>query len=94
MKRLPQGVYTPEFRVEAVRLVIEQKMSVPAAARPWSLAKSSLNDWVCAARAGERAAIGKDRRPPSEVELEWARLRKEWAETKRERDRLKKCAAY
>jgi transposase len=94
MKRLPQGVYTPEFRAEAVKLVLEQKMSVSAAAKQLSLPKSSLNNWVCAARAGELTAIGKDRRVPSEAELELARLRKELAETKLERDLLKKCAAY
>lgn len=94
MERLPQGVYTPEFRAEAVKLVIEQKMSVAGAAKRLSLPKSSLYNWVCAAKAGELNEVGKDRRMPSEVELELARLRKELAETKLERDLLKKCAAY
>ena len=94
MERLPQGVYTPEFRAEAVKLVIEQKMSVAGAAKRLSLPKSSLYNWVCAAKAGELNEVGKDRRMPSEAELELARLRKELAETKLERDLLKKCAAY
>lgn len=94
MERLPQGVYTPEFRAEAVKLVIEQKMSVAGAAKRLSLPKSSLYNWVCVAKAGELHEVGKDRQLPSEAELELARLRKELAETKLERDLLKKCAAY
>lgn len=42
MERLPQGVYTPEFRAEAVKLVVEQKLSVAKAAKRLSLPKSSL----------------------------------------------------
>ncbi len=94
MGRLPQGVYTVEFRAEAVKLVLEQKMSVAGAAKRLSVPKSSLNGWVVAARAGQLAEVGKDRRVPTEAEVELARLRKELAETKLERDLLKKCAAY
>ena len=94
MERLPQGVYTAEFRAEAVKLVLEQKMSVAGAAKRLSVPKSSLNNWVVAARAGQLADVGKDRRAPTEAEVELVRLRKELAETKLERDLLKKCAAY
>lgn len=94
MKRLPQGVYTAELRAEAVKLVTEQKMSVTSAAKKLSLPKSSLNNWVVAARAGQLGSVGKDRRQPTDTELELARLRKELAELKLERDLLKKCAAY
>lgn len=31
MKRIPQGRYSKEFREEAVKLVIEQRLSVPEA---------------------------------------------------------------
>lgn len=88
MKRLFQGSYTPEFRAEAVKLVLDQRMAVGAVAKQLSLPKSRLNNWVVAAKAGQLAAIGKDRRQPSEAELELARLRKELAETKLERDLL------
>lgn len=59
MERLPQGVYTTEFRAEAVKLVIEQKMSVAGAAKRLSLPKSSLYNWVCAAKAGELNELDK-----------------------------------
>ena len=38
--------------------------------------------------------VGKHQKPMTEAELELARLRKELAEVKLERDLLKKCAAY
>ncbi|MHB1943001.1 MAG: transposase [Acidiferrobacteraceae bacterium] len=33
MEKLPKQVYTPEYRAQAVRLVTEQKKTVPQAAR-------------------------------------------------------------
>ena len=46
MKRVPQGRYTKEFREEAVKLVTEEKLSVPEAARRLSLPPSTLANWV------------------------------------------------
>lgn len=53
-----------------------------------------MKKWVTAARNGNLAEIGKMQKPLTELELELARVRKELAETKLERDILKKCAAY
>ena len=38
MKGIPQGRYTREFRKEAVKLVTEEKLSLPEAGRRLSLA--------------------------------------------------------
>ena len=94
MERIPKGVYTPEFRAEAVKLVEAEGLSIDQAAKRLSVPKSSLSNWVRAARAGKLAEVGKGQRLPSELELELARTRKELAEVKLERDLLKKCAAY
>lgn len=94
MERIPKGIYTPEFRVEAVELVQTTGMSVAKAARQLSMPKSSLDNWVRAAKAGKLAEVGKGQRLPSELELELARTRKELAEVKMERDLLKKFATY
>ena len=40
MKGVPQGRYTREFRQEAVKLVTEERLSLPEAARRLSLAPS------------------------------------------------------
>lgn len=94
MKRTPRGMYTPEFRTEAVKLIETTGMSVAKAAKQLSMPKSSLDNWVRAAREGKLEEVGKGQRLPSELELELARVRKELAEVKQERDLLKKCAAY
>jgi transposase len=92
MERIPKGIYTPEFRVEAVKLVETTGLSVAKAAKQLSIPKSSLDNWVRAARGGKLAQAGKGQRLPSELELELARTRKELAEVKMERDLLKKFA--
>ena len=94
MERTPKGIYTPEFRAEAVKLVETTGMSVARAAKQLSMPKSSLDNWVRAAREGKLAEVGKGQRLPIELELELARTRKELAEVKMERDLLKKFATY
>lgn len=94
MERIPKGIYTPEFRAEAVKLVQTTGLSVARAAKQLSLPKSSLDNWVRAAKAGKLTQVGKGQRLPSELELELARTRKELAEVKMERDLLKKFATY
>lgn len=94
MERIPKGIYTPEFRAEAVKLVEAEGLSIDRAAKRLSVPKSSLSNWVRAARSGKLAEVGKGQRLPSELEIELARARKELAEVKLERDLLKKCAAY
>lgn len=94
MERTPKGIYTPEFRAEAVKLVETTGMSVARAAKQLSLPKSSLDNWVRASRKGKLADVGKGQRLPSELEMELSRARKELAEVKIERDLLKKFATY
>lgn len=94
MERTPKGIYTPEFRAEAVKLVETTGMSVARAAKQLSLPKSSLDNWVRTSRKGKLAEVGKGQRLPSELEMELARARKELAEVKIERDLLKKFATY
>jgi len=94
MKRVPQGRYTKEFREEAVKLVIEEKLSWAEAAHRLSLPTSTLANWVKVYKSGKLGDIGKTYRPLTEVEMELARAKKELAVVKMERDILKKAAAY
>ena len=94
MKGIPRGRYTREFREEAVRLVVEEKMSCHEAGRRLSLAPSTILNWVKAYKAGKLGEIGKAQKPLTELEMELARAKKELAEVKMERDILKKAAAY
>ena len=79
MKGIPRGKYTKEFRQEAVKLVIEEKLSWGKAGRRLNLAPS---------------IIDKSYRLLTKIEMEMARVKKENAELKMERDILKKAAAY
>jgi transposase len=94
LKGIPQGRYTKEFREEAVKLVAEEELSLPEAARRLSLAPSTLSYWLKAYKAGKLGEIGKAQRPLTEIEMELARTKKELVEVKMERDILKKAAAY
>ena len=94
MKGIPQGRYTREFRQEAVKLVTEEKLSLPEAARRLSLAPTTLNYWIKAHKAGKLEEVGNTQKPLTETEMELTRTKKELAEVKMERDILKKAAAY
>ena len=94
MKGIPLGRYTWEFRQEAVKLVMEERLSVPEAGRRLSLPPSTITSWVKQFKAGRLGEIGKTYRPLTEVEMELARTKKELFEVRMERDILKKAAAY
>ena len=94
MKRGPQGRYSKEFREEAMKLVTEEKISLPEAGRRLSLPPSTLATWVKQFKAGRLGEIGKTYRPLTEVEMELARTKKELFEVRMERDILKKATAY
>jgi len=94
MQRVPNGKYNKEFREEAIKLVTEEKLSLPEAARRLSLPPSTLANWMKAQKADKLGEIGKTYRPLTEIEMELARTKRELAEVKMERDILKKAAAY
>ena len=94
MKGVPQGRYTKEFREEAVKMVTEESISLPEAARRLSLPPSTLATWAKAYKTGRLGEVGRTQRPLTEIEMELARTKKELVEVKMERDILKKAAAY
>ncbi len=94
MQKLPKTQYSSEFREQAVRAWRESGLSVEAAAKSLLLPKGTLTYWVKAADKGKLLVIGQHQKPLTETELELSRLRRELAETRMERDLLKKCAAY
>ncbi|MBF0569005.1 MAG: transposase [Nitrospirae bacterium] len=94
MERIPNGKYTKEFREEAVKLVVEGELSIPEVGRRLSVPTSSIGNWVKAYNDGKLSDVGKKHQVLSEGEMENARLKRELAEVKMERDILKKAAAY
>jgi len=93
MTKKKQQRYTPEFRAEAVKLVTEQGLTQEAAATRLGVPKGTLGNWIAAARlatpSGTPGAL-----TAAELQAENARLRKELAEARMERDILKKATAY
>jgi transposase len=93
MERVPKGVYTKEFKEEAVKLVMEAGLSIPEVGRRLSVGKSTIEYWVRQARKGIRPDNPRKKAVTAE-EMEVNRLRRENAELKMERDILKNAAAY
>ena len=94
MERIPRQKYTKEFRAQAVRLVLEQDLTTPEAARRLAMSDKTLANWVFRARRGQLAKLGERRRPVTALEAEVSRLKRELAEARMERDILKKATAY
>jgi transposase len=85
--------YTPEFKMDAVRLITEQGYKTTEAARNLGIHPSVLNRWKSQlASDGKNAFPGKGHLVPEKEELR--RLRKENQQLKMERDILKKAAAF
>jgi len=94
LKRIPRGRYSREFRIEAVRLVIEEGVPQSEVSRQLSLPVSTLMNWMKAAKTGKLGDVGKDYRPLTDLEMELTRTKRELAIVKMECEILKKAAAY
>lgn len=85
--------FSQEFKVEAVKLVIERGVAVAQAARDLDVHETRLKAWMRELTADPQQAFpGKGVMKPEQAEIEW--LRKEVAKLKMERDILKKAAAF
>jgi transposase len=85
--------FTPEFKVQAVKLVTEQGKSIAEVARDLGLGESLLRSWKTAlAAGGPQAFPGRGNTPALEDELR--RLRAENKRLQMERDILKKATAF
>jgi len=94
MERIPRGIYTKELREEAVKLVSEGGVSIPEVGRRLSISASTIRYWVKASKEGKLQDVGRQQRPLTELEMELARVKRELAQVKIERDILKKATAY
>ncbi|MBP6057674.1 MAG: transposase [Nitrosomonas sp.] len=90
MKRIPRGIYTQEFRAQAVSLHEVDGLTISEAARRFSLPPGTLKNWIHAARLDKLDDIGKNQKPLTELEMELVRAKRKLAEVKMERDLLKK----
>ena len=85
--------HTREFKVEAVRMIVDKGLSVAQVARDLGVDRSLLTKWKRELMADEDHAFpGKGRLKPMEEELH--RLHKEVEVLRQERDILKKATAF
>jgi transposase-like protein len=94
MERIPNAVYTKELREEAVRLVTEKRLTIPDVGRRLSIPKSTISYWVREEKKGKLSSVGSSRKTLTETETELAKVKRELAQVKMERDFLRKAAAY
>ncbi len=85
--------YTPEFRAEAVKLVLAQGLTIEEAAQRIAMPKGTLANWASAAKRGTDPKAPPGSRSVAELEAEVAKLRKELAVERMEKDVLKKATA-
>lgn len=88
---MARAKYTPEFKLEAVRLV-KAGQSIAAVAAILKIADQTLHNWIKADKDGTLISPGA--KPVTDEQMELARLRAENAKLKMERDILKKATAY
>ena len=85
--------YTPEFKLQAVKMVLEQKLSVAEVARRLGVGENLLHLWKKAVlKSGASAFPGSGHLTPQEAEIQ--RLRAEVKRLEVERDILKKATAF
>jgi len=85
--------YTREFKLEAVRLIIQRGVGYAQASQDLGVHQSQLLTWVKAfADDPAQAFPGQGQMKPEQLEI--ARLKREVSKLKAERDILKKAAAY
>ncbi len=87
-----RSTYTAEFKLQAVKMVTDQKLSVAEVARRLGVSENCLREWRKAVQAAGTAAFpGHGQLSPADDELR--RLRAEVQRLKAERDLRKTAAA-
>lgn len=93
MKRIPRRIFTEEFKLEAIKLVTEQGLSIAEVGRKLDIATKSLRTWMEQQERGKlRASLGASKLTPDQQRIR--ELERELAIAKMERDILKKATAF
>ena len=85
--------YTPEFKLEMIKLIEEQGQKIGAVATQYEIGESSLKAWLKRYRAEQQGNPISKGNSLTEEQREIQRLKREVAQLKLERDILKKASA-
>jgi transposase len=86
-------VFSREFKLEAVKLVLERGVTAAQAARDLDIGQNVVSRWVREAKADKTHAFpGRGQMKPDDAEI--ARLKRELVRTQAERDILKKTIGF
>ena len=93
MKRIPRRIFTEEFKLEAIKLITQQGLTIAEAGRKLDVATKSLRTWMEQQERGKlRASLGASKLTPDQQRIR--ELERELAIAKMERDILKKATAF
>jgi transposase len=85
--------YSSEFKIDAVKLVLNESYSVAKAAERLGVSHKTLSVWKQQYEEG-RLVVGKKQAQATPEEQELRRLREELRQTRLENEILKKASAY
>ena len=92
MEKRARQTYSEEYKIEAIKMVLEGGKTVPEAANQLGIQSNQLYNWMQSHRLpGEiKAMINKQK----DLEAENKRLKKALARAEQEKEVLKKAAQY
>jgi len=92
MKKRTRATFSPEFRLEAAQLVVDQGRSIRAAAEAMGIGHSTMDKWVRQLRQ-ERQGANPKATPMTPDQRRIRELEKELRYIKEDNDILKKATA-
>ncbi|MCA8961193.1 MAG: transposase [Planctomycetes bacterium] len=90
----PRRKYTNEFKIEAVRQVVEHGRSVVEVSKALGIHENLLHTWKKKLTANGSVLPAEGEKSVLDLEQEVRELRKELAKVKMDREILKKATAY
>ncbi|MDX8399700.1 MAG: transposase [Gallionellaceae bacterium] len=93
MKRIPRRIFTEEFKLEAIKLITQQGLTIAEVGRKLDVATKSIRTWKEQQERGKlKASLGASKLTPDQQRIR--ELERELAIAKMERDILKKATAF
>ena len=91
---MARKIYLNTFKLEAVRLLHEENLTVRRVAKDLGICRSTLKAWAVKAETGELDGSPMAPNSPASLQAEVKRLKKENRILKEEREILKKAAVF